>query len=71
MKFSLLFILPCFLTISAASYGSFTAIEGTTFSDTENSSVVANAQSPNHDTAHRGSGRRDIMAYSQAQGSIA
>ena len=71
MKFSLLLILPCFLTLSAASYGSFSAIEGATFADAEQSSFVASAASPRNDTAHRGSGRRDILAHSWGQGRIA
>lgn len=72
MKFSLLLILPCFLTISAASYGSFSAIEGATFSESEKSSIVASTQSPNHDTAHRGSGRvSDVLAHAFSEGNIA
>ena len=71
MKFSLLLILPCFLTISAASSGSFAALEGATFSEAENSSLVSSNQSANKDTAHRGSGRRDILAHSWVKGEIA
>ena len=71
MKFSLLLILPCFLTIGAASYGSFAAIEGATLSDAENSSIVASTPAPTNDTAHRGSGRRDVMASSLIKGQIA
>ena len=71
MKFSLLLILPCFLTISAASSGSFAATEGATFSNVENSSIVASSQSINRDTAHRGSGRRDILAGSFVKETIA
>lgn len=63
MKFSLLLILPCFLTISTVSSGSFAAFEGATLSDSENS-IVASHRAPSNDTAHRGSGRRDVLAHS-------
>lgn len=69
MKLSLLLILPCFLTISTVSSGSIGVNRGATFSDTENSSIVANAQTPGSDTARRGSGRREsVVASAHARG---
>lgn len=64
MKFSLLLILPCFLTISAASFGSFAAFEGASFSNTETSATMVNAQEPSDDNARRGSGRREPIIAS-------
>ncbi|NET08971.1 MAG: hypothetical protein F6K09_06390 [Merismopedia sp. SIO2A8] len=61
MKFSLMLILPCFLTLGTASLVPFVAMDGTAAPTTEHQSIIADA-SETREEAHRGSGRFETVA---------
>ena len=62
MKFSALLILPCFLTVGAVSFASYLAFDPTPSVETTTESIVARSSTRQNGNAHRGSGRREMLA---------